>query len=72
MGVYRNLMLSITDYFYTMTEAAELLNVNRLTINRWVKEGKLDAQRVGRVTFIEKEQADELKRQRQATFGTPA
>jgi excisionase family DNA binding protein len=37
---------------YSMNEAASLCGVSRITINRWVKAGKIDAQRVGRTVVI--------------------
>ena len=52
--------MQILDYFYTEKKAAELLRVNRITIWRWIKSGKLDIQRVGGVVFIPKEQIDSL------------
>ncbi len=54
-------MMQIAEHFYTMTEAAELLQVDRVTIRRWIDSGKLDAQRAGRVTFVDKRQVDTLK-----------
>ena len=53
--------MQILDYFYTERQAAELLRVNRITIWRWIKSGKLDIQRAGGVVFIPKEQIDSLQ-----------
>ena len=39
--------MEIGDYFYTEKQAARLLGINRITIWRWVKNGKLNAQRIG-------------------------
>lgn len=44
--------MQIMDYFVTESEAARMLRVNRNTIARWSKEGKLDVQRVGRIGLI--------------------
>ena len=38
--------------FYTTTEIAELMNVTRVTIFRWIKEGRLKAIKPGRDYII--------------------
>lgn len=50
--------MEILDYFYTEKQAAELLNVNRITIWRWIKEGRFNIQRVGREILIPKWEID--------------
>ena len=55
-------MINIADHVYTLTEAAEQLDVNRVTIRRWVRAGKLTAQRIGRVVLVDKHQVDKLKK----------
>ena len=54
--------MEILDYFYTESQVAELLNVNRITVWRWIKSGKFRMQRVGRmVPFYDPiEQLDEM------------
>lgn len=52
--------MKIMDYFYTEQEAARLLGVNPITIWRWIKEGKIDLQRVGREVLIPKWEVDML------------
>ncbi len=32
----------ILDYFYTEKQVAELLNVNRITVWRWINSGKFN------------------------------
>ncbi len=54
--------MQVLDYFYTESGAAEALGVNRITIWRWIKKGKLNIQRVGGVVFIPKEEVDAIKR----------
>jgi len=44
--------MNISDYFYTESEAANKLNVNPITIWRWIKEGKFDIQRIGREVLM--------------------
>ena len=46
--------LIITDEFYTLTETADVLGVERHSIWRWVREGKVPAQKAGGVVFIER------------------
>ena len=47
--------------FYMLGEAARELGVNRVTIRRWIKAGKIKAQKVGPVVWIEKEAVEALK-----------
>ena len=54
-------MINIFDFFYTETQAAKQLGVNRITIWRWIKAGKLNIQKVGGAVFIPKEQIDSLQ-----------
>lgn len=44
----------IADHFYTLTQTAQKLGVNRLTVRRWIKAGQLEAQRIGGVVLIER------------------
>ncbi len=53
--------MQITDYFFTETQAAEFLGVNRITIWRWIKSGRLNVQRFGSVVFIPKWEVDLIK-----------
>ncbi len=53
--------MKILDYFITESEAAEKLGVNRNTIARWSKEGKLEVQMIGRVGLIPKWQIEIMK-----------
>jgi excisionase family DNA binding protein len=52
--------MKILDYFYTESQAAKQLSLNRITIWRWIKAGKLNIQRLGGVVFIPKEEIDSL------------
>jgi excisionase family DNA binding protein len=51
-------MIRISELFYTEAEAAVALGLNRITIWRWIKQGKLHSQRVGNVVFIPREEID--------------
>lgn len=53
-------MITIAEHFYTLTEAAARLGVERHTVWRWIKAGKLSAQKVGGVVFIEKAAVETL------------
>ncbi len=46
--------MKIAEFFYTEAEVARIFNVNRITIWRWVRAGKFDAQKVGREVLIPK------------------
>ena len=37
-----------TNNFYSTSQAAELLDVSRITIFRWIKKGVIEATKVGR------------------------
>jgi len=52
--------MKITDFFYTEGQVSELLNVNRITIWRWIKGGKFTIQRIGREVLIPKWEVDLL------------
>ena len=53
--------MQISDYFYTEDQAANQLGINRITIWRWIKAGKLNVQKVGNVVFIPKEEINTIK-----------
>lgn len=57
-------MIKISDYFYTEEQAAEYLGVNRITIWRWIKTGKLNIQKFGSVVFLSKEEVDLIKEEK--------
>jgi excisionase family DNA binding protein len=57
-------MIKISDFFYTETEAAEILCVNRITIWRWIKQGRFNVQRFGSVVFIPKDEVKLIKKER--------
>ena len=45
----------ITDHYVTKSQAARLLGVNSLTIWRWIRAGKLPAEKVGREVLIRRD-----------------
>ena len=58
--------MGITANFYTQGEVAALLQVNRLTINRWMHAGRIRYERIGGVVLIEKTELERLKQERSA------
>ena len=50
----------ISNIYITTGQAAAILNVNRLTIQRWVKAKKLTGHRVGHFMLISKEDVRNL------------
>ena len=55
--------MKILDYFCTESQAAELLGVNRATIWRWIKGGKLSSQRLGsQVVLVPKWEVELIKK----------
>lgn len=55
-------MIKIDEFFCTEAEAARALGLNRITIWRWIKQGKLHAQSIGGVVLIPKEEIDLILR----------
>ena len=57
----------IRDQVYTLTEAAQVIGVNRLTIRMWLKRGLLTAERLGGVALIPRDDVHRLKAKRAET-----
>lgn len=53
--------MQIVDFFYTKGQVAKAMGVNRITIQRWIKDGKFNIQRVGGVVLIPKWEVELLK-----------
>ena len=58
--------MALQDLYLTTGQAAAVLQVNRLTVQRWVKSGKLSGELVGRVTLISKDEVHRLAVERGA------
>jgi excisionase family DNA binding protein len=54
----------IREQVYTLTETSNILGVNRATIRRWIKGGKLDAENIGGVVLLPRQQVDSILKQR--------
>jgi len=61
--------VNISDYFFTTKQASEILGINRITIWRWMKQGKIETQQVGREILIPKWQIELLKQEDSETAG---
>jgi excisionase family DNA binding protein len=46
--------MTLKNKYFTISEAARESEVTRQTISRWVREGKLPAEKIGRETLIKK------------------
>lgn len=51
--------MALKDEYFTVTQAAGKLGVTRQTVYRWIAEGKLPTERIGREVLIKR---DEVKR----------
>ena len=40
------------ETFYTVTELAEVLSITPQTVRKYIKEGRIDSQRIGRPLLI--------------------
>lgn len=47
--------MALSDEYFTISQAAEQVGVTRQTIARWIKEGRLTAERIGRECLIPKQ-----------------
>ncbi|MFC1897551.1 helix-turn-helix domain-containing protein [Chloroflexota bacterium] len=47
--------MALKDEYLTISQGAKELGVTRQTISRWIKEGKIPAEKIGRETIIERE-----------------
>lgn len=62
--------IDIDSKYITTGQAAAILYVNRLTVRRWVKAGKLSGWRVGNVTLLNKGEVEKMAvERRQASAG---
>jgi len=53
--------MELAEYFLTASQAALRLGVARITIWRWIKEGRFNVQRIGREAFIPKWEVELIK-----------
>jgi len=56
--------MAIKDRYWTISEAAKQFKVTRQTISRWIAEGKIPTEKVGREILIKKKDLSEFYRKR--------
>lgn len=49
--------------YYTLGQAARAAGVNRVTLWRWIRDGKLHSERIGREVLIERKAIEALRNQ---------
>lgn len=63
--------MALKDKYCTISEAAKEVGVTRQTVSRWIKDGKLPVEKIGRETLIEKKRIHEYAEfQRKMPFMT--
>jgi excisionase family DNA binding protein len=58
----RLIFMKISDFFYTETGVAKALGISRVTVWRWIKQGRFNVQRFGSVVFIPKDEIELVKK----------
>ena len=53
--------MALKDNYYTVSQVAQELNVTRQTIYRWIKNGNLKGEKIGRETLVEKSEVFRYK-----------
>ena len=48
------------ETYYTVTELAEVLSITPQTVRKYIKEGRLDSQRIGRPLLIKERAVKEF------------
>ncbi len=56
-----NKIEAILSEFYTLGDAAKALGISRVTLWRWIRDGKLKGYRIGRQVLVEKKSIDTAK-----------
>lgn len=54
--------MTLKDKYFTISEAAKEIGVTRQTISRWIADGKISAEKVGRETLIKKKDLQKYHR----------
>lgn len=52
--------MQISNYFFTISQTAKLLDTTRQTISNWVREGKFNTQHIGREVLIPRNEIKKL------------
>ncbi|MCI0441358.1 MAG: helix-turn-helix domain-containing protein [Chloroflexi bacterium] len=56
------LIARVKAEYYTLGEAAQCLHVSSVTIWRWIKDGRLKAERIGREVLVQKNAVHALRK----------
>ena len=70
--VPQNMSILISDFLQhlvTLSHAAQILGVSKMTLRRWEGEGKLTTYRIGREVLLEGEDIERLKAEREQLHG---
>lgn len=67
--VNSNLAGNLSDIYTNIGQASTILLVNRLTIRRWIKQGKLHSEMIGRTALIPKDDIRRIAQERGIDFG---
>jgi len=62
--------VNMTDYYLTTTDVAKMFNTSRQNVLRWINNGRIKAERVGRSYKIEEGEAIRLRKLMNSTMGT--
>ena len=54
----------ISNYYYTLGDAAKVLGVTRICIWKWIQQGKIQGEKIGRETIFPKWEIKLLKERR--------
>ena len=52
--------MALKDDYYTLSQFAEFFNVTRQTVSRWLKNGEIVGEKIGREVLIHKNEFDKL------------
>ena len=53
--------MALKDEYFTISEAAQMVGVTRQTVSRWIKEGELFAEKIGREVVIRQDKLLQYK-----------
>lgn len=59
-------MMMIRDYVYTIQEAAQVLGVNRETVSRWKRAGRISGENIGGVVLLPRWAVQMIRQEREA------
>ena len=56
------LVTQVQEKFFTYAEAAKALGISKVSLWRWIRDGKLETYRIGREVLIEKTEVERLRK----------